>query len=421
MHTLLKFLFVLSLTLTPALAVSIGLDDLDEPKFYLRNALGTDLNELFIKMAGDGKTKDAAVVIYVPYSNGPSQENAYYSTLTPNLGNKSTPDAGIYFRDIDTGSHINEELYVAINNEKSGTDEYRIVKEISSSELEDPFVGLDDLCDTNELDCDTLTDSIASINDKLSLVFFYKPKDTDYSKNDVVEIPDAVNQALFFKLVMSAAVSDIQTNGVISSAALFAGDSMAIAEYNGDHGANSAYVSRLAYYLDSVVADKSDFKGVLEGKGEEGVAKITKLQNNVAVFLGLAYLDHFGFIGQIKDFGSVTPRPIETLLAENQCYLVTAGFQRDHYVLNYFRSVRDNILAKTWAGRLFIDFYYGSAPRFVDYILENRYLAFNIKKLSFSTYFVLQNLIFILSSVLLLAVITFRRELKHAVQSLNRR
>ncbi len=419
MQKLLKSLILLNLFFIAGQlshAASLGLDDIEEPIFRLRGDSGTNLNELFINMGGDSSTPEAAITLYVPVKVTASQEAAYYFDTSSDLPDVVSTDGGLYFQDIDTKGYSDEELYVAVKDNSNGSDaSFRIVTQIPSSDVEAPFVSFIDLCSTSELNCAGFTDKLATIKDEIELVFFLKPDGTDYPPNeDNIVIPDTVGQALYFKLVMSAASEDIQTKSSLVINATFDGDATGIIEYTGDHGGNGSYISRMALYLvnPSAAVAKTNFREIIEEKGEDGTIKVSRLTNGLNYRAAIAYVDHFGFIGTLVESSDINPKPIEKLLAKNQCYLVTAGFGHDHYVLNYFRHIRDEYLMSFGAGQLFVEFYYGTAPKFVKYILENKALAYTIKLYSLSIYFILQNIVFIIGCITLLSTYTFRREIK---------
>ncbi|WP_412472243.1 CFI-box-CTERM domain-containing protein [Halobacteriovorax sp. RT-2-1] len=437
MQKLFKIFIFLYLTITSAYGASLSLDDKTEPIFYLRNSTGENLNELFYNLGGDGSTPEAAITLYVPLSLGTgTQDFAYYTAdsggLSPNLADETSELGGLYLQDVDSLAYTNEELYVALKDNDNSNPAFRIVTQIPSSQVEAPFVSFADICSTSELNCAGITDSIASIKDSVELVLFFMPNDTDYSSNEEVEIPDAVGRAIYFKLVISAAATDIRTRATLNIIGTYAGDQTAVIEYTGDHGGNGAYISRMALYVQSgggvVTRNINDIR-IVEDQSNEGNVKVTNLTNNTTYSSAISYLDHFGYVGPgsvsnadlATQTGNYQLKPIEKLLSQNQCYLVTAGFQRDHYVLNYFRVIRDEYLMKTTLGAAFVDFYYSSAPFFVETILNNKALASMVKRYSFSMYFILQNILFIIGCMTIITLLTFRRELTYAVQSFNRR
>ncbi|MFG1483438.1 hypothetical protein ABMA79_09860 [Halobacteriovorax sp. HFRX-2_2] len=430
MQKLFKIFIFLYLTISSAYGASLSLDDKTEPVFYLRNSTGENLNELFYNLGGDGSTAEAAITLYVPLSLGTNAQDLAYHIAdsggtSPNLADETSDLGGLFLRDVDSLAYTNEELYVALKDNDNSNPVFRIISRIPDAQVENPFVSFAEICSSSELNCAGITDSIASIKDSVELVLFFMPKDTDYSSNEEVEIPDTVGRAIFFKLVISAATVDIQTRSSLSIISTYSGDSSAVIEYAGDHGGNGTYISRMALYLKDTAGAgvvRTDFREILEDQGNEGNAKVTGLSNNSQYRASIAYLDHFGFVSPLVETGEdIKPQPIEKLLAQNQCYLVTAGFQRDHYVLDYFRIIRDDYLMKTALGAAFVDFYYGTAPLFVETVLNNKALASMIKRYSFSMYFVLQNILFILGCMTIITFLTFRREFIYALQSFNRR
>lgn len=424
MANLLRILFIFNILTYASFGATLGLDDSSEPSFFLRDNTGATLSELYNKLSGDGSTADAAITLYVPF-NSSGQDSNFYLTTTDLPGASSTL-GGLYLRDIDSKAYVNEEFYVAVKDNNNGSSaEYRIVKEIlSESDMEAPFVSFDELCGTSELNCGEITDSISAIKKNVELVFFFMPKDTDYVLNEAVNIPETTGQSIFFKLTLSAAAGATGTasQSLIST---YFGDTSAIFDYSGDVGTNSEFITRIAVYLktaDGLSVPKSKFYEFKEGiNSESNQVKVTSLAEGGSYRVAFSYVDHFGFVSGLVESADFTTVPIQKLLAQNQCYLVTAGFQRQHYVLNYFRYIRDQYLLKSAPGALFVDFYYATAPKLVKYILDNKSLSFKIRALSFSIYFVLQNMVFIILFLVLLTTFVYRRELTYALQSINRR
>ncbi len=425
MQKLLKFLFLLNISLLNSYAASLELTETSDPVIKLMSDSTTEINNLFVTSSGDARTLDAAPKIYAPIglSSGTPSSNYFISGVT--LPKATGTSGGIQLTDVSvTGVGSTEKIYTAILNNDDSTPTYRIIGEVTNQI--NPFVPYTALCLTDSVVCEGFSDSTASIKPNLELVIFVASSDADYSNNDDVnvdDIPDAVGQALFFKLIMSSSTIISSQTPLIT--ADYDGDSMGVIEYTGDFGSNSKYISRIVSYTDtsSGTLKGASLREVNEGVGEEGSITVRNLANNQTYFSSIAYVDHFGFTSQLSSEVTLTPRPIEALLAANQCYFVTAGFQRNHYVLNYFRYIRDEFLLKSTVGKAFVDFYYSSAPQYVGYILNNKSIAHRVKSYSFSTYFVLQNMASIIGCMLLLAVFNYfrrqRREQFYALQSSN--
>ena len=104
------------------------------------------------------------------------------------------------------------------------------------------------------------------------------------------------------------------------------------------------------------------------------------------------YLNKYKFASTLSTSNiCVTPLEIQMLLEESQCYLLTAGFGSDHFVVQYFRMIRDDYLQKFSFGRWLVEKYYASAPQYTDYIIETPVVASVIRGLAWTGYLMLNN------------------------------
>lgn len=109
--------------------------------------------------------------------------------------------------------------------------------------------------------------------------------------------------------------------------------------------------------------------------------------NNAEPFsFSLAFVNKYNFATNLSIGQTATPQSIQVFLESQACYLLSAGFQKPHYVLDYFREFRDEILLSYSWGQKFVEFYYKSAPQFTPYILDNPILAGVIKVLAYTAY-----------------------------------
>ena len=102
-----------------------------------------------------------------------------------------------------------------------------------------------------------------------------------------------------------------------------------------------------------------------------------------------ALVDKYYFRTEKSNTLSVTPEMIETFLKESSCFLASAGFGRDHYVLAYFRMIRDEILLKNSLGAAFVDSYYRHSPSLAYKILKSSSLSWAVRMISYGIYFLL--------------------------------
>ena len=118
-----------------------------------------------------------------------------------------------------------------------------------------------------------------------------------------------------------------------------------------------------------------------------GTLTINQLTNGTPVTISLAFKDNYGFATALSDDVTETPTQIEELLKKQACFLLTAGFGEEHYVISYFRHYRDGVLAHSWLGQRFIKFYYGSAPHYALIIYKHEAIRSAIRGFAYTLYF----------------------------------
>jgi hypothetical protein len=129
------------------------------------------------------------------------------------------------------------------------------------------------------------------------------------------------------------------------------------------------------------------------------------LVNDTDYFFSLVLVDKFKFASTLPYMESGKPLLIEQLLKKQACYLLTAGFGEEHYVITYFRNFRDNVLLKNWLGTKFVNFYYETAPKYALIIYKSDVLRSVIRGMAYSLYFIFRNVE--LLSILMSLLITF--------------
>ncbi|MCB9062241.1 MAG: hypothetical protein H6622_12040 [Halobacteriovoraceae bacterium] len=128
------------------------------------------------------------------------------------------------------------------------------------------------------------------------------------------------------------------------------------------------------------------------------------LVNDTTYCLSLIQVNKFYLSNLVADGICGTPKDIETLLKEKQCYLLTAGFGRDHKVINFFRDFRDNVLLNYSLGKSFVEFYYNTAPNYTSYIHSSPRLSLFIRSFAWIAYYFIkfQYFIYGILSILIL-------------------
>jgi hypothetical protein len=95
------------------------------------------------------------------------------------------------------------------------------------------------------------------------------------------------------------------------------------------------------------------------------------LTNNQEYYFATAALNKFFFATKVSTALAKTPLDIETFLKQQGCYLISAGFQKKHWILEYYRSFRDQWLMSTSLGRSFVRWYYKTAYSYAFIIADS--------------------------------------------------
>lgn len=131
----------------------------------------------------------------------------------------------------------------------------------------------------------------------------------------------------------------------------------------------------------------------------EGSLTVNDLTNGEDQYLSLLFEDQYKF-GTVVSLDTVgKPQEIQQLLEKNACFLLTAGFGEDHYIIDYFRHFRDNVLATTYLGKNFIEVYYKLAPKYALIIYQHDGIRAVIRGASYILYFIFNFYIYVLAAI----------------------
>ncbi len=280
--------------------------------------------------------------------------------------------------------------------------------QVSGNASGDYFVSLNlfNLCNSANLStfynspCSNLKpdlDNTDRLSPTLQIYFFLSTCSSIRSQNSAecnLQVAKVSNYpgGIFFKYILSNMAN--AEPPIINS--LAKGDERVTVNYSGD-GINYLYdVIAINYPMASSTTEQTYFDALLgggaissidNGANQTGKIIIKGLENNQPVKIGIAYVNKFKFATLITDSEEQVPMAITTFIQEKQCYLLSAGFGKDHFVLEYFRSVRDNFLVKNSLGRVFVKWYYRTAPEFAEIIYRNSSLRFIVRILGYLAYF----------------------------------
>ncbi|MBF0361785.1 MAG: hypothetical protein HQK49_12280 [Oligoflexia bacterium] len=121
------------------------------------------------------------------------------------------------------------------------------------------------------------------------------------------------------------------------------------------------------------------------------------LKNGETYHVAVAIVNKYRFVSKVSASSEGTPIEILNFLEEQGCYLVSAGFKRNHYVLDYFRMIRDSYLNQSSLGRAFVNFYYSFAFDWALVVYKSETLSFLVRAAAYTIYFLLNNLFLIVT------------------------
>ena len=149
---------------------------------------------------------------------------------------------------------------------------------------------------------------------------------------------------------------------------------------------------------------------------QSGDFTLSGLTNGLPVTVSVAFLDKYGFSTALSNSLSQKPTQIEQLLKKNAFFLLTAGFGEEHYVINYFRNFRDQVLIKYRMGKVFVSWYYQTAPQYALIIYKSSILRSAIRGAAYTLYFIFTNIRLLsagLSLILVLLIIKRAKKWHH--------
>ncbi|OUR99851.1 hypothetical protein A9Q84_02145 [Halobacteriovorax marinus] len=366
-------------------------------------AAGSDINinsiyAPFNSVSGDGTASSAPLKIYIPMAAGGTAQTDNH-ILTTNLPLLAALNLRITTDTVsDSASNGSWKLYL-----KDTTTNYNFLSE--STGVDCPAGGTCTTFGTNftinsvcnvvapsgvSVDCSTFESSVVIVNGYIHLT-----DDTNFGAIDPTTGTGlgGIYVQLYISGVVydgSGATSDIQP--VLTSVII------------GDAGLRYYYTlsSVLTYFRDFTAFDLSahnvnfgqatvtetlstDDEIVLNTSGYFDLKELT---NDRTYNVSLAVRDRFGFYTKLSSPLSATPLSISEFLEKNQCYLISAGFMEQHYVLDYFRHIRDEYLMSFSFGVAFVEMYYATAPQYVPFIITHPMVQAAIRSAAYGLYFI---------------------------------
>ena len=177
------------------------------------------------------------------------------------------------------------------------------------------------------------------------------------------------------------------------------GDKRVVIEYSSTATLSSNYAKAVKVYkhtsdptASNMPIGYNNYSGTLLNQdynyAQDGTITVNGLKNSEEAILSVVFLDKFNFVTTLSQEVKVTPLEIQELLKKNACFLLTAGFGEDHYIIDYFRNFRDHVLASTYLGRSFIHVYYELAPKYALMIYQHESIRMLVRGFAYTLYFI---------------------------------
>ncbi len=383
---LLSFIaFVLCLQ---AKAQTLTLSDVEYPRAWIYTTSTVQI--VTDAPSGDGSSSSAPTTIYVPIKNATNINQSIIvdaTTQLPNFGGLNWTGNIAVELNADNTTGTDYYLYAAVQDNGSSYKLIRTNGDLipANTNVDHTFwFTMSDFC--NVANC--ANNSITTLEKS---VFFFLASSQPAA---TVSVDSLTGQ--YFKFKFSSVVNSQN----ISLNDLRRGDERLIMEYSNGPVLNDLYEIVVFSYSDLTTIKPVASYGNISAQGSiiarsevssmdtSGYYIVKNLQNGVKLNLALAFVDKFQFATSFSNSLMATPEQIDIFLEKQGCYLLSAGFQEEHYVLEYFKKFRNEVLLKSSLGKNLVSFYYGTAPQYTSYIYKSPVLSASVRGFAYGLYFV---------------------------------
>ena len=380
---------------------------------------------------GIGATDATAAIVYVPVSNtlaANQPHDTYFALYHAGYSLFNIADTTYSYLTFPLTLNITsaQYLYGAVYN---GTN-YIVVRKSApgsfSSQTDTIFqILLNDIaaviCPVNNALCTSLDISSPNLaQGVIAKLYFFISTNASKADGDTVDLASTTDGGggVYFQVNLSNKIYTQADISITLTTPLTKGDGRVIANYIISNPITTAVFDHVAVFLHAKassagaipagpaanlpVGDPSLYSGYPDAKlidqnfsSAETDTSITinslgegqPLVNGTSYLLSIGLMDKYQFVTGLSNAGVGTPLKIQELLNKQACFLLTAGFGEEHYVISFFRQYRDLVLANTWAGKKFIGFYYRLAPHYALIIYQNEWMRLVIRSGAYALYF----------------------------------
>ena len=416
MFRLFVIFFIFSFGLMAASEIKLYLEDENDsngdgdclPYFYVSKT-GSNLQKVFYEDVIELPTSSStAVNVYVPYAEV-GDAAAAYTILDKN--HIPAPTGGYLHTKLVLSNSEVEDLYlnVAVQDE-SDASKFRVVSITPVTVSNDTTEQINYLTISLKASDDGVCSHVnctfsGTFKDYLLFIFFSKTDPLVFGE----QIAESDYSGIYINLNLSNRVSD---NAPTLQAPLVKGDGRLTAVFWGS--APSNHYKDIVFFYNAANAVNNTITDAIAAGGSvsseyyfpvvDGKIKIANLVNGNTYHVAIGYLDKYKFSSKLSTSAQGTPEEIEAFLKKNACYFISAGFGREHFVIDYFKDFRDRVLLQSGWGKDFVKWYYRTAPQYAHYIYNSKILSFSVRTMSYILYF-LMNYHLVILLLLLIAFI----------------
>lgn len=370
------------------------------------------INMQAVTDAGKGDTEANAINGYIPLG-GTDPSRRKYSTIEVDTRIPDTPTLSNGYilaqLTLTNSSTSTATLYAAARSASSSSTNYTLFNMTttltlaadSTSSPVDSLIDLDSLCTSGTgVDC-TKIDTTTGSNEDSIYVYYFMSTSSPGGIGSTISSSTYAN-GLFVRYYFS----DKVPVGNMTINKIYNGDGRLLVDYSGGEGISnigSNLYKTYAMNCAGVTCQSSGtlFREVTDLGGQlidfyspaySGLLDLKDLVNNADYNICMGLTNKFQYASPCSASVLGQPQPIEALLEKQACFLLTAGFGGEHPVVEYFRWVRDTFLLKFGAGKMFVQWYYDTAPAYAPTIHESPWLSAVIRLVAYILYLCLHAL-----------------------------
>ncbi len=342
----------------------------------------------------DGSSISDAIILYVPIYNGTQDDNFLHSSPATKIPNVSSDDisttGSISIKlKLKNSSGVTKQLVAAVSKGdtnnwvmQSISENFLLANDSTVDEMAISF-SASQLCEN--IDCSSLRNTSMSVEDTSHFIYLYMENDEfSYGNGQPVTSSDFTSGGVYFRFYLSNKITDLTgVEKAVEIETIVPGDSRLTLHYKGELINN---FDQTCVFKDN----NSDTPVECYNKlTSSGAISFYPLVNENEYSFEIVFANKYGFRTDLSGaWATGTPQEIEPFLEKSACFLLSAGFKREHYVVTFFKSFRDNTLMHSETGRSIISIYYKYASKWAMTVYESEFLSKIMRWSGYTLYFI---------------------------------